>query len=127
MTFTARVTRVRTRAGSFPHPACQCYIAFNTYLAIRAPIARLGTAVVLEGIGATNGKRYGEKLCQVLNLEPAQVKFVFGHGDTDVGHTAEIIQVLSEADLSDYDWAWLCYAARTGADLYRAMYEAILQ
>ncbi len=113
--------------GTFPHPACQAYIAFNTYLALRAPIARLGTAAVLEGIGAKNGKRYGEALCRVLSLQPSQLKFVFGHGDTDVGHTADIIRVLSEADLTGHEWAWLSYAARTAGEIYKQMFEAILQ
>lgn len=113
--------------GTFPRPACQAYIAFNTYLAVRAPVARLGSAAVLEGIGAGNGRRYGEALCRVLNLGPSQVKFILGHGDTDVGHTADIIRVLSEADLSAYDWAWLCHAAEAAGELYRKMYEAVLQ
>src|SRR5690606_29299265 len=36
----------------FPKPACQAYLAFNYYIAMRFPIGRLGTAAVLESIGA---------------------------------------------------------------------------
>jgi GNAT superfamily N-acetyltransferase len=109
--------------STFPHPACQAYVSFNTYLAVKQPVARLGTAAVLEGIGARYGKNYAEKLCSSLGLTPSQVKFVYGHGDTDVGHTADILRVLTEADLTGYDWAWLSYAARMAGDLYKQMYH----
>ena len=35
---------------TFPQPACQAYVAFNVYTALRFPIARLGIATVLESM-----------------------------------------------------------------------------
>jgi hypothetical protein len=114
----------RTR---FPCPACQRYIALNAYVAIRMPIARLATAAFLEGVGATHGKKYATKLCGTLGLQASQAKFLFGHGDTDVGHMEDIMEVLSEADPSPYEWAWMGHAARTAASLYDEMYNGVIE
>lgn len=108
----------------FPQPACQQYVAFNVYTAVRMPAARLGMAAFLESVGATFGKRYATKLCTALKLRPDQAKFFYGHGDTDVGHTADILRVLGESDLTPYEWAWLGHAAQIAAGLYGAMYDA---
>lgn len=107
----------------FPSPAAQAFIAFNYFTAYRCPIARLGTASVLEGIGATNGKKYALRLVELLGLKPHQLKFILGHGDTDVGHTQDIEEVLSAANLTPVDWGWLTHAAKTAGVLYRNMYE----
>jgi hypothetical protein len=109
--------------NTFPDPACQSFIAFNLYLAIRHPISRLGTAAVLEGIGASYGRKTAETLIRQVGLKENQMKFIFGHGDTDVGHTKEIFDLLRESHLSEYDWAFLCHAAKTSSRLYRAMYD----
>lgn len=114
----------RTR---FPHPATQRYIALNVYLAIRMPIARLAIAAFLEGVGATHGKNYATKLCVRLGLTASQAKFLFGHGDTDVGHMEDIMRVLGEADLTPYEWAWMGHAARTAASLYGEMYNGVIE
>jgi hypothetical protein len=110
----------------FPRPECQNYLAFNVYCAIRMPPARLATAAFLEGVGASYGKKYAQKLCDALKLKPEQVKFVFGHGDTDVGHSADILGVLDASPLAPHDWARLGHAVRTAASLYRAMYDAVV-
>lgn len=107
----------------FPHTACQAYIAFNVYTAIRQPVARLAIAATLESIGANYGKKYATKLCQQLALKPQQASFFYGHGDTDVGHTAEILEVLDRQQLSAEQWDWMCHAARTAGRLYTAMYD----
>jgi len=111
----------------FPKPACQAYVAFNTYTAMRAPIARLAIATVLESIGATHGKNYATKLCQILKLKPNQAVFFFGHGDTDVGHTADLLKIIDACDLSERDWDWMNHAARTAGRLYREMYDEALE
>ncbi len=109
----------------FPYPACQRFVAFNTYCAVRMPAARLGNAAFLEGVGAAYGKKYAQKICACLDLKPQQVKFVFGHGDTDVGHFDDIVRVLSESTLSSYEWAWLCHAVKVNAGLYREMLDEV--
>ncbi len=110
----------------FPRPACQAYIAFNVYTAIRMPVARLAIAATLESIGANNGKRYATRVCQHLELKPPQASFFYGHGDTDVGHTADILAVLDRQSLSEADWDWMRHAARTAGQLYTAMYDEAL-
>lgn len=107
----------------FAQPACQAYVAFNVYTAIRMPVARLAIAATLESIGATNGKRYAQKLCQHLGLKAQQATFFYGHGDTDIGHTAEILALLERQNLTPADWDWMCHAARTAGQLYTAMYD----
>jgi hypothetical protein len=110
----------------FPEPACQRYIAFNVYVAVRMPVARLAIAAFLEGVGATHGKKYATKLCQTVGLAASQAKFLFGHGDTDVGHMEDIMQVVRDADLTPYEWAWMGHAARTAASLYAEMYNGVI-
>lgn len=111
----------------FPQPACQAYIAFNVYTAIRAPIARLGIASVLESIGASYGRMYAEKIQSILRLNDDQIYFFLGHGDTDVGHTKDIFKILEETSMSSNDWEWMCHAAKNAGLLYTAMYnEAII-
>jgi hypothetical protein len=112
--------------SAFPSFETQNYISLNFYLATRMPVARLGTAAVLEGIGATYAKHYSNKVCEQLGIKAEQVTFAYGHGDTDVGHTQDIYRVLSESDLSPYEWAWCTHAARTAGQLYRTMYASIV-
>ena len=107
-----------------PPAASAAYIAYGYYVALRQPIARLAVAAVLEGIGAKHGKVYALRLGKVLNLRPDQLQFFLGHGDTDVGHTQEIFEVLGKSQLSREEWRLMGEAASTAAVLYRAMYDA---
>jgi len=106
-----------------PHPACAAYIGYNYYIALRYPIARLAIAAVLEGIGATHGKVYALKVGTLLHLRSDQLQFFLGHGDTDVGHTREIFEVLGKSQLSREDWRVMGDTASTALVLYRAMYD----
>ncbi|MBS0367469.1 MAG: iron-containing redox enzyme family protein [Proteobacteria bacterium] len=106
-----------------PRPACAAYIAYNYYIALRNPIARLAIASVLEGFGARYGKLYATKLAKALSLRHDQLQFFFGHGDTDVGHTQEIFEVLGKSNLSEVDWCTMIDVAGTASALYRAMYD----
>lgn len=108
---------------NFPQTACQAYVAFNVYTAMRAPLARLAIAVVLESIGAKYGKIYATKICETLELKPNQAVFFFGHGDTDVGHAEDLLNVIEGCRLSDADWDWMIHAAATAGKLYKAMYD----
>lgn len=108
---------------SFPPVACQAYVAFITYIALRAPLARLAVATTLESIGAAHGKRYAMAICSNLKLDPRQVTFFFGHGDTDVGHSAELVRLIDRCTLSPRDWAWMAHAANTAGALYSRMYD----
>lgn len=110
----------------FPPLACQAYIAFNFYVAMKFPLGRLGIAAVLESIGANYGKTYATKLITRLQLRPDQAVFLFGHGDTDVGHSKEILEVLDECDLPEEDWRSLTHCGRTAGIMYRDMYDQVL-
>ena len=111
---------------TLPKTACQAYIAFNFFVATHHPLARLAIATVLESIGASFGKKYATRLCKNLKLTPDKAQFFFGHGDTDVGHTAEIIKVIDGCELSPDEWNWMCHSAETAGKLYQAMYEEAL-
>jgi hypothetical protein len=111
----------------FAQPSCQAYIAFNVYTAIRSPISRLAIAAVLESIGANYGKIYAEKIMQILKLKDDQIYFFLGHGDTDIGHTEQIFEIIGNTSMSTDDWKWMCNVARIAGLLYTAMYnEAIV-
>ncbi len=109
---------------TFPGPATQSYVAFNVYTAVRAPVARLGIAAVLEGIGGRWGGEYGGRLCARLGLSRAQASFFLSHGELDKGHVEDVFRVIDATELGPRDWAWLAHAARTAGVLYRAMYDA---
>jgi hypothetical protein len=104
--------------------ATAAYIAFNYYTAIREPIGRLAIAAFLESVGARYGNVCATRLCSVLRLRSDQATFFFGHGDTDVGHTAEILRALDAVDLSSEEWDRMCFIASVASDLYQAIYAS---
>jgi hypothetical protein len=110
------------RAGP-PHLTCQAYIGLNDHLASHVPFARLGTAAVLEGIGARYGGKYGRRLIEGLGLRPTQASFFLSHGETDKTHTVELREVIEAMNLDDVDWSWMCHAASAAGAFYRAMYD----
>ena len=108
---------------TWPCPETQAYVAFNVYTATRHPLARLGIAAVLEGIGGRWGTPYGRKLVEQLDLKPTQCTFFLAHGELDRGHVEEVFEVIDSCDLDERAWGWLTHAARTAGVLYRAMYD----
>jgi hypothetical protein len=110
-----------------PLPACQDYISFNYYVAMRMPIARIAIAMVLEGIGARYGAYYARKICQLLSLTPQQTQFYAGHGNTDREHILDLWRVIESYELNEDEWQWMNYAAQTASRLYRRMYEEALE
>jgi len=107
----------------FPPAACAGYVAWNHWCASKGPVWRLANASYLESLGAKYGKRYAQRICQILDLGPDQASFLFGHGDTDIGHSAEILDHLSAADLTQREWDEAAHAVRVNAHLYFRMYE----
>jgi heme oxygenase len=106
-----------------PPPAAQAYIAFNYYIAIKAPVARLAIGAVLEGIGAKYGAHYGTLLLHQLGLEPNQATFFRSHGETDKKHIEELWEVIETCDVTAEDWRDMEHAAEIAGGLYKAMYD----
>lgn len=104
---------------------CQQYVAYNQYLATKMPVARLGAAAVLEGIGGTYAKAVSTKVASLMKLNDSQLKFTFGHGDTDVGHTKDIFDLLQKSSLPPREWANLTNAAFISGQLYKQMYNGV--
>jgi 3-oxoacyl-[acyl-carrier-protein] synthase III len=109
--------------ASYPSREAAAYVAFNYATAQRTPIARLGIACMLETLGATYGKQYAMKMAATLGLRKDQMMFYLGHGDTDVGHTEEIYEVLASSRLSPREWSQLIHSVEVAGHLYRQMYE----
>ena len=112
--------------AALPLPAAQDFISFNYYVALKMPIARIGIAMVLEGIGARYGAHYATRICQLLSLTPHQTQFYAGHGNTDREHSLDLWRVIESQELSDDEWQWMNHAAETAGRLYRRMYEEAL-
>jgi hypothetical protein len=106
-----------------PHATCQAFIGLHYYFSKERPIARLGAAAVLEGIGATHGGTYGQQLIQQLSLRPHQASFFLSHAETDKTHIVELRKAIAACELDDDDWLWMEHAARTCGHYYRAMYD----
>jgi hypothetical protein len=98
-------------------------VAFNVYTALRQPLARLGIAAVLEGIGAVHGTPYGQRLIADLRLGRKQATFLLAHGVLDVGHVAEVQAVIDASEPSPAEWAHLAHAAEIAGLMYRRMYD----
>jgi len=110
-----------------PLPACQDFISFNYYVALKVPVARLAIALVLEGIGARYGARYANEICRSLSLTAKQTQFYAGHGNTDREHILELWRVVENHELNEEEWQWMSYSAATASRLYRRMYEEALE
>lgn len=110
-----------------PSAACTQFISLSYFLACKHPVARLGLPAVLEGVSATYAGASGQKVQKILGLKPDQLVFAFGHGEADVGHTKDILDVLEQSKLDNEDWKWLCYAAQMTAKFYKNMFDEIGQ
>ncbi len=106
-----------------PEPSTAGYVGFNYFIAQTDPIGRLAIAATLESFGAKFGAWSAKKLQSQLGLDKTQVVFFGGHGDTDVGHTEEIFDVLSRTQLSDRRTRELVSVSRNASALYCRMYE----
>jgi hypothetical protein len=113
--------------SSLPRPATAAYMAFNYSTAMRFPIGRLAIAATLESIGARYGGESARLLMTQLKLNQDQVRFFDGHGDTDIGHTKDIFDVLERSELSPEEWQLMCHTAEVAGTLYRNMYSENLQ
>ena len=113
--------------NNLPNPACQTYIAYNVFTAVKDPLSRLAIAFVLETIGATFSKKYAQKVCQLLKLTPNQTSFFFGHGDTDVGHSQEILEIINQCELTEDQWKRMVQAVKVAGNLYKQMYNEVVK
>lgn len=111
----------------FPRTATAAYVAYNYSIAMRFPIGRLAIAATLESIGARYGGESARRLMTQLNLQPNQVRFFEGHGDTDIGHTKDILDVLEKCALTPGEWRQMCHVSQVAGQLYRNMYAEHLQ
>lgn len=113
--------------STLPRPATAAYLAFNYSTAMRFPIGRLAIAATLESIGARYGGETARLLMTQLKLNRDQVRFFDGHGDTDIGHSKDIFDVLERCGLSSNEWERMCHIAEVAGTLYRKMYSENLQ
>jgi hypothetical protein len=107
----------------FPTFPTQAYISFATYLALKQPVCRLAMGYVLEGISGAYGVEYGSRMAEQLKLSKQQLSFFLVHGELDKGHSHDVLEVLEDAPLTPYEWAWCEYAAECTLSLYTALYN----
>ena len=58
-----------------------------------------------------------------FQLTKDQMSFFILHGELDKGHSHDILDVLENASLTPYEWAWCEYAAECTMNLYKALYN----
>jgi hypothetical protein len=90
----------------FPSFHTQSYISFAMYLAHKQPVARLAMGFILEGLSGNLGVEYGYKVAKQLGFTREQMSFFITHGELDKGHSHDILDVLEQAPLTPYEWAW---------------------
>ena len=110
----------------FPSKATQAYISYAMFIAHKHPVSRLAMGFVLEDLSGNFGAQYGNKAAEILGLTRDQVSFSVQHGELDQGHSQDIIDVLSRANLSEYEWAHCCHTARLTIEMYKDMYSAAM-
>jgi ferritin len=108
---------------SFPVKPTQAYISFAMFVAHKHPFSRLAMGYVLEDLSGQFGVKYGKLAAQLLGLTRDQVSFTVQHGELDQGHSQEILDVLSRAELTEYEWAHCCHTAKMTIELYKDMYR----
>lgn len=112
-------------ADQFPPRATQAYVAYNHYLAVRQPLARLGVSVMLAQVGTSFARNYAHKLLTLIGLKPTDARFLFSHSDrTENG--GGLLAVLDQAQPRPDDWAWLAQAVATAGWLYTEIYNEAL-
>lgn len=109
---------------TFPGTEAQAYVAYNYYVAIKAPIARLGIIAVIESIAANFGANYSAKLFQCLSLKPSQATFFYRREEALASDDEPIADLLQRLPMTERDWQWMVNAARTAGALYKAIYDA---
>lgn len=108
----------------FPSKEAQAYISFAMFIAHKHPVSRLAMGFVLEDLSGEYGIKYGTQIAQALGLKKDAVSFTVQHGELDQGHSMDIIDVLSRAELTPYEWAHCCHTAEMTIAMYKDMYKA---
>lgn len=108
---------------TFPGTEAQAYVAYNYYIAIKAPPARLGILAVIDSLAAGFAARYGPRLMQGLQLEPGQATFFGRLGQRVPDSEPPLLDVLEDLPMTEQDWQWTINAARTAGTLYKAIYD----
>lgn len=107
----------------FPQPSTSAYLSYAYYLSLKFPLGRLAMAYVLEGISGTFGLKYGAVVLRSLKLQPNQAQFFMAHGELDQGHEKDILQILSNSNLTPSEIAHLANVAQTTSALYKRIYN----
>jgi hypothetical protein len=107
--------------STFPGTEAQAYVAFNYYVAFKAPVGRLGIIAVVDSIARSFGANYSSKLFQCLNLKPHQATFFYRRDERE---REPVTDVLERLPMTEDDWQWMVNAARTAGTLYKQIYDA---
>ena len=81
-------------------------------------------ACVLEGISAQFGSKYGKTFAKNLGLRKQDLLFFLAHSELDSGHAHDILEVLDQTNLTDFEWARMAHVATTTGFLYKQIYNA---
>jgi len=108
---------------TFPGTEAQAYVAYNCYVALKAPVARLAITAVVDSIASNFADSYAGKLSQCLGVEPEQVHFVH-HRKDPLLDVDEVTGILDRLPMTARDWEWVVNATRTAGTLYKAIYDA---
>ncbi len=106
-----------------PTNSAMMFVSFNDYLSTNFPFARLATSAVLEGLASRSNSKARLQKLSYLGLTEKHCRFILGHSDADPEHERKVWQVIETLSLSDNQWSWMKYAAKTGGRLYKGMFE----
>ena len=109
-----------------PVPACAAMVGYVHYVAgFSNPVGVFGWMYVLEAVGSDLGAVVADRLKTMVGGSTAGLRFVTGHGVTDVRHTDELARQIQDHVRRDQDLADVTHVAEVVADLYPRMFREI--
>lgn len=109
-----------------PVPSCAAMIGYIYYVASYAnPIGLFGWMYVLEALGNDLGTVVAKQLKEALGLSGRGLRFVEGHGVSDMDHTKDLTEQIQSYVRQKEDLAEVYYVADVVADLYLRMFREI--
>ncbi|MCB1043549.1 MAG: iron-containing redox enzyme family protein [Acidobacteria bacterium] len=108
--------------ASKPTTHCAAMVGYEYFMALVAnPISIFGWLYVLEAMGDDLGQEIAQHLAR--NPVTAQsIKFVAGHGEADVAHTADLTNMI-QSHITGSDLEDVVHAAEVIKDLYIGLFR----
>ncbi len=111
-----------------PVSAVRRFVTWNSFVVEHGlPVGILGAAYVLEAISAQHANKVAKNLCERSGISGIAhgVRFLAGHGDADIGHIAELGQVIKTIASVPKNREAILMTARVTSSTYLGLYAEL--